>query len=256
MSTNTGDKRIVVEDLHKSFFQNRRNSVRFFQTVIKLIKRKPLEKSRIINNVSFSATPGENIGIIGDNGAGKSTLLKIIAGIYTADKGSIKTNGSVVYLSGFNNGLNDDLTMRENIYLVGSLMGLTKKEINLHFKDIVEFSGMKEYLDTITNNFSSGMLSRLSFSIGIFCLHHKNPDILLMDEIGLGGGGADIDFKEKSKQKVDNFLRSGSTIILVSHDLETIEEYCDRVLLMKKGIIIMDGSPTEVCEAYRDSIKV
>ena len=134
----------------------------------------------VLRDISLRVFSGDSIGIIGKNGCGKSTLLRIIAGIYRADKGIVKTNGNIIYLTGFFNGLNDRLTMWENIYLVGAIYGLSQREIKKKFDEIVSFSGLNDFVDTKLYQFSSGMLIRLGFSIVIHCLHQKNPDILLI----------------------------------------------------------------------------
>jgi len=244
-------KRITVRNVSKSFTERTRSRVRFIHAVLNKVRGVPARKTQVLHDISFEAFAGENIGIIGRNGEGKSTLLRIIAGIYTPDAGAVHCDGGITYLTGFNQGLQDDLTTRENIFYVGTLMGLSKKEIQSRFDEIVGFSGLEEYLDHTIGAFSSGMMARLSFSIGVFCIEHKNPDILLIDEIGFGGGGADLEFKERSKDTVRVFLERGSTVLLVSHDLRTIETYCDRVFWIDNGTITQIGDPKEVCDAYR-----
>ncbi|MEY2641116.1 MAG: hypothetical protein RL150_509 [Candidatus Parcubacteria bacterium] len=252
---NTRTESLRIEHLSKSFIRVRRSSMRLIYLAVGIVKRYQQPTEKTLTDITFSAVAGENIGIIGGNGAGKSTLLKCIAGIYTPDSGTVEAHGTTLYLSGFTQGLHNELTMRENIFLIGALMGLTKTEIAERFNEIVELSGMETYLDTITNNFSAGMLGRLSFSIGICCLDQTQPDILLLDEIGLGGGGADIAFRDASKKRVETFLRSGATVLLVSHDLHAIESYCDRVLWLKDGRVHMEGAPQVVCAAYKEAMQ-
>ncbi|MDQ3076896.1 MAG: ATP-binding cassette domain-containing protein [bacterium] len=205
----------------------------------------------VLNDISFQAYSGEIVGIIGRNGSGKSTLLRIIAGIFQPTSGFIKTEGSMMYLSGFGTGLKPKLTMRENIFLLGSIMGLRREDIMHQFQKIVDFSGLNEYIDTKVFQFSSGMTTRLNFSIAIHCIEHHNPEILLLDEV-LGGGG-DIDFQKQAADKMQECMRSGATVLLVSHNLKEIEKYCHRVLWLKNGTIIQSGNVGEVITAYREN---
>lgn len=209
--------------------------------------RKELE---VLKNISFTAKQGEVIGVIGKNGSGKSTLLRIIAGIYQPDTGQVETAGRVDYLSGFANGLSQKLTMEENIYIMGAMMGLSQNDIKEKLGEIIEFSGLKDFLYTKVYQFSSGMVTRLAFSVTIHCLNHSKPDILLLDEVF--GAGGDIDFEEKAIQKMGEFLKGGSTVILASHNLKVVEEYCNRAFWLEKGGIIKEGLPSEVIQAYQN----
>ncbi len=241
--------RIMVYNVTKKF---QREYVKNESALSRTLSFFPLKKHKrefeALRNVSFSVKPGENLGIIGKNGSGKSTLLKTIAGIYECDEGSIEIKGNVVYLTGFGQGLKKRLTMRENIYLVGSLMGLSKNEIKDRFDEIVEFSELEDYLDTKVYQFSSGMVNRLGFSITIYCVSHKNPDIILIDEAF--GGGADITFKNKALDKMEELIKGGASIILVSHDLALIKKYCDRALWIDYGGVAKEGDPEEVIRNY------
>jgi len=206
----------------------------------------------VLKDISLTASDGENIGLIGRNGSGKSTLLRLIAGIYQIDAGSLVTKGEIIYLNGFGFGLRDRLTMRENIYLVGLLMGASRKEIDDRFQEIVEFSELGNFVDTKVYQFSSGMLSRLRFSITFHCLKHKKADIILLDEVFSAGG--DLAFQNKALLKMEDFFRSGATVILVSHNLNLIERYCHRAILLEKGKILHDGEPPAVIKTYQDLI--
>ena len=204
-------------------------------------------------NVSFNLKNGEILGIIGKNGSGKSTLLRAISGIYSIDRGKISVNGTLVYLTGFGYGLRGKLTMRENIFLSGSIMGLSRKDINEIFDDIVRFSELEDYVDTKLFKFSNGMRARLANSIGLHCVLHNSPDILLVDEVI--GSGADIDFREKSISKMESLIRSGASVILVSHDLKLINKFCDRVIWIDAGKIVMDDKSSLVIDKYKKSKK-
>lgn len=229
-------KRIIVKGVSKKFNIGSKGSDTALGRLVSAISGKESTKVlQALENISFEAYAGENIGIIGRNGSGKSTLLRLIAGVYRPDSGNIETNGMVMYMNGWSHGLQLRLTMRENIYLTGAIMGLGEKEIRNKFEEIVEFAGLSEFVDTKVYQFSSGMLTRLSFSIGIHCLHSHNPDILLLDEILTAGG--DAEFKAKASGKMEAFLKGGATVIMVSHNMKDIEKYCDRVILLEKGKI-------------------
>ena len=252
-------KRIIVKNLNKKFKinskENRSVLAHFLVLYFRYFGKKREErfkktnKIQVAKDISFEAEAGENIGIIGLNGSGKSTLLRLIAEIYKPDSGEIISNGSLVYLSGFGQGLQPLLTMRENIYLMGAIMGLSQSEIRARFEEIVEFAGLKDFVNTKVYQFSSGMSARLNFSVTISCLNHKNPDILLLDEV-LNGTG-DIDFQNKAILKMEEFIHGGSTVILVSHDLGTIEKYCDKVIWLDKGEVVKIGKAEDVISDYK-----
>lgn len=242
---------IIVTNVTKTFTRQKRTGTRLIHTIAHHMHGTKQPTSRVLDAITFSARTGETIGLIGDNGAGKSTLLRCIAGIYASDTGVITTHGDTMYLSGFTHGLQYDLTMRENILLIGVLMGLTKQAVLERFDAIVELSELRAHLDTVVGTFSTGMLSRLSFAIGVSCLTHTKPDILLLDEIGLGGGGADMAFRERSRTYIETLLQSGATVLLASHDLATIETQCTRALWIEHGTLRMDGNPHDVCTAYK-----
>jgi ABC-type polysaccharide/polyol phosphate transport system ATPase subunit len=249
------DIRIIVKDVSKKFTRRFEKSETILSFLLKFFSKKRKEKFYALRDISFSVKQGENIGIIGRNGGGKSTLLRIIAEIYKGDEGYLDTKGKVVYIAGYGQGLSDKLTMRENIYLIGSLMGLGRKDIARRFKEIVNFSGLEDYVDVKVSEFSSGMVSRLNFSISLFCLKHQNPEILLMDEIGLGAGGGDIDFQKKTKKKMKELLNSGASVILASHNLITVRENCDKVIWLEKGKIKKIGKPKKIVNDYKKSSK-
>lgn len=206
---------------------------------------------QVLEDIHLSVKKGERVGIIGRNGSGKSTLLRLIAGIYEVDGGSLQTSGSLMYISGFAQGIKSKLTMRENIYLIGSIMGLSKKEVQAVFDEIVNFSDLKEFLDTKVYQFSSGMVTRLTFSIFIHCINCRRPEILLLDEV-IGAGG-DIDFTKKASEKMKELVLSGSTVLFVSHGLGEIENYCSKTVWIEKGRVKMFGETKEIVEQYKMS---
>ena len=256
MTTNN-TKMITVDNISKKFFLDVKNKEGALFRIISLLNKNNVTKQKrevqVLNNITFDVYSGQILGIIGKNGSGKSTLLRIIAGIYQTDTGEVKTEGSAVYLTGTGQGSSGKLTMRENIYLMGSVMGLNQKEIGSRFDEIVEFSGLKEHLDIKIYQFSTGMISRLNFSIVMHCLEHQNPDILLLDEVLSAGG--DIDFQEKATKKMEDLIKGGAAVILVSHSLDTINDYCDNVIWIEKGNIKETGEPKTVINDYKNSIK-
>ena len=246
--------RLEAKDITKSFYIDVLRDESALQGVIRFLKRKTEKKKlAVIKNISLNAYSNEVIGIIGKNGSGKSTLLRVLAEVYKADSGYIKTHGRVVYMSGFSQGLNPRLTMRENIYLMGSVLGLSQKAIRQKFNDIVEFSELGDFVDTPVYKFSSGMVVRLGFSVTIHCLNHNYPEIMLLDEVLEAGG--DIGFIKKAIDKMEELIKRGATVIIASHDMENIMKYCNRVILIDSGKIIMDGKPEKVIEQYMNGFK-
>jgi lipopolysaccharide transport system ATP-binding protein len=204
-------------------------------------KRKPF---KALDDVSFTVEPGEVIGIIGQNGAGKSTLLKLIARVSVPTRGTIKVNGSVAPLIEVGAGLIGDLTGRENIYLNGIILGLSRAEIRKKFNDIVEFAELEEFIDTPIKRYSSGMAVRLGFSIAT----SVDADILIVDEVLAVG---DLSFQRKCFDRMEEMIKKkGKTVLIVGHNVRQLERICSRMLLLDKGKILMDGEPTMVCNTY------
>lgn len=244
------EDKIIVKDVSKKFNLDIKDNSRALKKFVSLFSGSTKKKELLaLNNINFNVKAGENLGIIGKNGSGKSTLLRVIAGIYNPSSGEVLANGDVIYLAGFHEGVNNNLTMRENIYLRGSVLGLSQKNIRKKFDEIVEFSGLKDFVDTKVFQFSKGMVLRLNFSISVHCIQHSKPEILLLDEIF--GGVGDIDFEAKAIKKLEELISGGTTVILSSHDLSTIKKYCDRVILLDKGEIIKEGNPAEIIDFYK-----
>ena len=197
-----------------------------------------------VRDVSFEVERGEALGIIGHNGAGKSTVLKLLSNITTPTVGEIKINGSLSALIEVGSGFHPELTGRENVYLNGSILGMRRREITKKLDDIVEFAGIRQFLDTPVKRYSSGMYVRLGFSIAA----HLDPDILLLDEVLAVGDSA---FQSKCLQRIDDLRRAGTTIVFISHDLGAVQRLCDRVLLMNHGAIAASGSPHDVINEYQ-----
>ena len=200
----------------------------FISLFNKKYKRKK-EYFSALNNISFDIKPGEVIGLIGSNGAGKSTLLKVVSGVMKPTTGKVIVNGAISPMIELGAGFDQELTARENIYLNGAVLGYSKKFINEKFNEIVEFSELKDFLDVPVKNFSSGMTAKLAFSIATVV----NPEILIVDEILSVG---DIKFQEKSKNKMMEMINGGTTVLYVSHSLESIMELCNRVIWLDHGM--------------------
>lgn len=209
-----------------------------------LLRREKKEDFWALKDVSFSVEKGETIGIIGANGAGKSTLLKIISQITPPTTGEIELRGRVASLLEVGTGFHPELTGRENVFLSGAILGMTKKEINRKFKEIVEFSGVENFLDTPVKRFSSGMYVRLAFSVAA----HMDPDILLVDEVLAVG---DAEFQKKCLGKMDEVTKkSGRTILFVSHNMAAVQSLCKRCILLEEGKIKMIGLTEGVIQEY------
>jgi len=207
-------------------------------------KRPTYSEHRALNNISLTISPGEKVGIIGHNGAGKSTLLKTICRIYEPVGGSIVTNGVIAPLLEIGAGFHPEYTGRENIHLNTALLGYKAREINEFEKRIIEFAELAEFIDTPVKYYSTGMYLRLGFSVAAAI----TPDILIMDEMFAGGDKA---FLEKASQKMHDLIDTTSIMILVSHDLEIISEFCDRVIWLDHGIIKEDDTTPEVLNMYK-----
>ncbi len=245
---------IDVQNVSKKFIRVHADNQTSLGFLLSLFRRNRCEEFYAVNDVSLKVYKGDVLGIIGRNGSGKSTLLKIISGILVPTSGTVVANSEITYLTGLGKGLNQQSTMRQNIYLAGSLAGLTTKQINSKFDEIVQFSGLQGLEDVKVKDFSTGMTSRLSFSIGFLSLEALNPQLLLLDEVGLDSGGGDIDYQTRTKTKTQEF-RKGKTVIAVSHGLSQIQKHCNRVIWIDKGCIVMEGSAKKVIAAYEKSFR-
>lgn len=215
----------------------------FFVDTFSGKKKKKQEEFWALKDVSFNVEKGEVVGLIGSNGAGKSTLLKVVSGVMKPTKGQVEVKGIISPMIELGAGFDANLTARENIYLNGSILGYSKKFLDEKFNEIVEFSELKDFLDVPVKNFSSGMTAKLAFSIATIV----NPEILIVDEILSVG---DIKFQEKSKNKMMEMIKGGTTVLYVSHSLESIQDLCTKVIWLKHGQIVKIGNPKETCEEY------
>lgn len=206
-------------------------------------KKKKNEYFYALKDVSFNVEKGEVIGLIGSNGAGKSTLLKVVSGVMKPTKGKVTVNGVISPMIELGAGFDAELTARENIYLNGAVLGYSKNFLDEKFDEIVDFSELKDFLDVPVKNFSSGMTAKLAFSIATIV----NPEILIVDEILSVG---DIKFQEKSKKKMMELIKGGTTVLYVSHSLASIKELCNRVIWIEHGEIVKIGKTKEICDEY------
>ncbi len=247
-------KLIMINSVFKKFDIGHKDKKSILSKITNFFSgRESRKKIDVISDISFDIGKGEVVGLIGRNGSGKSTLLRLIAEIYTPDSGLIICDGKIMYINGLNHGIKQRLTMKENVFLSGSIMGLSRNEVQNQFNNIVEFSGLGNFVNTKIYQFSSGMVTRLNFSIFIHFMLIKKPEILLIDEIfGVGG---DLDFNRKAESKMTEFIKSGVTVIITGHQLNDIQKYCSRVLWIENGVLIEDGAPNIVIGKYRLSKK-
>lgn len=244
---------ISVRNLSKSYRrETSASSLReaFEQIPTRLFQpRKDGSKERFwaLRDVSFEISAGQAVGFIGRNGAGKSTLLKILSRIADPTSGEVDIYGKTGSLLGIGTGFHSDLSGRENVLLNGVMLGMSRQEVRRNYAEIVSFSGIEEFIDTPVKYYSSGMYVRLAFAVAA----HFVPEVLILDEVLAAG---DADFQKKCFAKMDEVRRRGSTVVLVSHDLNTIERFCDRAFLLENGQLVSIGDPTTVVGAYRHLI--
>lgn len=233
---------IRVEGLWKNFrvYHERNRNIK--ATVLRG-RRARFEEFWALQDVEFTVNHGATVGVIGSNGSGKTTLLKCLTGIYVPERGSVHTDGNIAALLELGAGFHPELSGTENIYLNGSILGMSRREIESKFDSIVEFAGLEQFIDTPVKNFSSGMVVRLGFSIAT----HVEPEVLLIDEILAVGDQA---FQRKSTEKIEQFRREGRTILVVSHSLGLVQQLCDTVLWLEKGQLKMTGPAADVIAAY------
>lgn len=211
---------------------------------IKLIKRELMFKEFMaLRDVSFEVKKGEAWGIIGTNGSGKSTLLKLICGILKPYRGTVEVNGSIAPMIELGAGFDGDLTASENIFLNGAVLGYDKKFMQEHFDEIVEFAELQDFLEMPIKNYSSGMAARLGFAIATVV----RPDILICDEVLAVG---DYAFQQKCERRMNEMRKEGTTLLYVSHSIESVKEVCDHALWLDKGVVRMSGDVEKVAEKY------
>ena len=240
---------IEVAGVSKTFRIPHEERMYFKEYFLHPFRRPTYERNEALKDVSFSVEPGEFFGIIGPNGSGKSTLLRILAGIYVPDRGVVDVRGLLSPFIELGVGFNLDLNARDNIRMNGTLAGMTRSELDERFDEILAFSELERFVDQKLKNYSSGMLVRLAYSLAI-----QIPfDILLLDEVLAVGDEA---FQEKCFATFERFKQEGKTVVLVSHGLPLMERFCDRMLLLRNGIVEGLGNPADVIDLYRDRVPV
>lgn len=238
---------VEVEHVSMKFNLSSEKFDSFKEYVIKSLKNQvSFEEFWALRDVSFEVMKGDALGLIGLNGSGKSTMLKTIAGVLKPTEGSVRVNGSVAPLIELGAGFDMDLTARENVFLNGALLGHSRKEMESFYDDIVSFSELENFMNVPVKNFSSGMVSRLAFSIATIGV----PDILIVDEVLSVG---DFRFQEKCERRIQAMADQGMTILFVSHSIAQVKKICDKIAWLESGQLKRFGSAEEICKEYEQS---
>lgn len=241
---------IVVEGVSKRFVLHHQRAKSFQEVLVNWLHRQGndiVEPFSALRDVSFRVEAGDCFGLLGPNGSGKSTLLKIITRVLEPDTGHVEVRGKVSALIELGAGFHPDLTGRENIFLLASILGIPRREMALRFDDIVSFAELDRFIDTPVKHYSSGMYMRLGFSAAI----HVEPDILIIDEVLAVG---DAHFQEKCLGVLDRFRREGRTLLLVSHDLDLMQRFCNRAVYLDQGQVQAYGATRGVVRHYLDTL--
>lgn len=234
---------VQVEHLWKTFQIPHEKRTTLFENLVGMMKPRQYETFTVLKDVSFEVDEGECVGIIGDNGSGKSTLLKIIANILRPSKGTVNIKGKMTPFLELGVGFQPDLTVKENIGVYATVMGLSRKEIKDRTNEVIDFAGLEKFEDTKLKNLSSGMQVRLAFSTAI----QTDPDVLLVDEVLAVG---DMEFQQKCFDVFNRYRKEGVTILFVSHDLGSVRKFCDKTLLLKEGGQLAFGDTDRVIDKY------
>jgi homopolymeric O-antigen transport system ATP-binding protein len=245
---------IVIKNVSKSFRKStiRREYTTVKSELVRWLKRQkrpelPTTSIQALRDVSLAVPEGKTFGLVGRNGSGKSTLLKLVTGIYTPTSGTVDVHGRISALLELGAGFHPDFSGRENILVNGIILGMSRKEIRSRVDEIIEFSELGDFIDEPVRTYSSGMYARLAFAVAT----HVDPEILIIDEILSVG---DEHFARKSSAKMEEFRRSGKTILLVTHDLATLQRRCDLAAWLDGGVLKASGDPVEVVNAYRTAV--
>ena len=239
---------IEVDNVSMKFNLSREKVDSLKDYIFKTIKREiQYNEFWALKNVSFSVEKGDRVGILGLNGAGKSTLLKVISGVFKPTEGHVDKHGKMVPLLELGAGFDPQYTGKENIYLYGAMLGYTQKFIDSKYDEIVEFSELQKFMDVPVKNYSSGMKSRLGFSIATVV----EPKILILDEVLSVG---DAKFRKKSEKKIMSMFDSGVTVLFVSHSLEQVQRLCNKAMILEKGKLIAYGDIDPISEQYSKMI--
>lgn len=241
--TDTSEVAIAVKGLHKDFLLPHQRKTSLKQAFVSIGKKSYKTRQRVLDGIDFEVKKGEFFGIVGRNGGGKSTLLKILAGVYFPTKGKVDINGELTPFIELGVGFNPELSGRDNIFLNGALLGFSRKEMEAMYDEIVAFSELEQFMDQKLKNYSSGMQVRLAFSIAI----KAHNDILIFDEVLAVGDEA---FQRKCLDVFEQYKANKQTVILVTHDMETVRQFCTRAMLINKGKIVEIGNPRKVAQIY------
>ncbi len=237
---------IEVDGVSKRFVLKRAHSLK--EMAVYAVKGRQLTDTFLaLDDLSLTVEEGETVGLLGLNGSGKSTLLKLISGVLRPDTGSVKVRGRTAGLIEVGAGLHPDLTGRENVFLNGAILGMSEADVRKNFDDIVDFSGIEQFLDTEVKFYSSGMFLRLAFAVAV----HTEPDVFLVDEILAVG---DEPFQHKCLERIRQLSAEGRTLVVVSHDLDTVEKVCTRGVLLEKGHKVVDGDLGEAISRLRQAV--
>ena len=238
------DPRIEIAGVTKEFTLRHRRSLK--ELAVAAVRKQDLgiNTFKALDDVTFDVHQGETVALLGFNGSGKSTLLKLISGVLRPDGGRIRTRGRVAGLIEVGAGFHPDLTGRENIFLNGAILGMTKKQIEDAYDSIVEFSEIPDFMDTEVKFYSSGMFLRLAFAVAV----HSDPEVFLIDEILAVG---DEPFQRKCLDEIRGLSDQGKTLVIVSHDLNMVSDLCERGVLLEKGVKVADGSSKDVVRRMR-----
>ena len=239
---------IEVKNVSMLFHLNRERVDNAKEYFVRLLTRKlSYTEFWALRDISFKVEKGDRVGVLGFNGAGKSTLLKTIAGVLKPTTGSVKVSGVIAPMLELGAGFDMNYSGAENIYLYGTTMGFSRKFIDEKFDEIVEFSELGEFIDAPLKSYSSGMKSRLGFSIATAV----KPDILILDEVLSVGDAA---FREKSEQRVLDMMKDGVTVLFVSHSADTVKRICNKAIILSKGQLIAEGDVDEICDIYTEMV--
>ena len=238
------DPRIEIAGVTKEFTLRHRRSLK--ELAVAAVRRQDLgiNTFKALDDVTFDVHEGETVALLGFNGSGKSTLLKLISGVLRPDGGRIRTRGRVAGLIEVGAGFHPDLTGRENVFLNGAILGMTKKQIEDAYESIVEFSEIPDFMDTEVKFYSSGMFLRLAFAVAV----HSDPEVFLIDEILAVG---DEPFQRKCLDEIRGLSDQGKTLVIVSHDLNMVSDLCERGVLLDKGVKVADGPSKDVVRRMR-----
>lgn len=243
MSNDTKKIAIRINDIHKEFILPQSKHTSFKQVAVNIVKKNNKVTQKVLDGVSFNIEEGDFFGVLGRNGSGKSTLLKLIAGVYTPTEGSVDVNGGLTPFIELGVGFNPELSGRDNVYLNGALLGFDRKQMDAMYDEIVEFAELEAFMGQKLKNYSSGMQVRLAFAIAIKA---KN-DILVFDEVLAVGDEA---FQKKCLDVFETYKKNKQTVVLVTHDMETVRKFCNKAALIHEGKLIKTGNAREVASLY------